>query len=99
MRESLARTRGHMAFEDPQGGLLFTGDHIVPRITPPIAFERVPEELALRSHRGHDDLSQPNRSSACRGTYTVQPIVPGIWSNGCRAYEGACDGRFRGSPD
>lgn len=43
-------TRGHFVFEMPTDGLLFTGDHILPRITPSIAFEGVPERLPLRSY-------------------------------------------------
>jgi glyoxylase-like metal-dependent hydrolase (beta-lactamase superfamily II) len=43
-------TRGHMMFEDPVDGLLFTGDHVLPRITPSIGFERAPDRLALRSY-------------------------------------------------
>jgi glyoxylase-like metal-dependent hydrolase (beta-lactamase superfamily II) len=43
-------TRGHIVFEDPGDGLLFTGDHILPRITPSIGFERAPDHLALRSY-------------------------------------------------
>jgi glyoxylase-like metal-dependent hydrolase (beta-lactamase superfamily II) len=43
-------TRGHMVFEDPVDGLLFTGDHVLPRITPSIGFERAPDRLALRSY-------------------------------------------------
>jgi len=45
-------TRGHMVFEDRQDGLLMTGDHILPRITPSIAFERDPDALSLRSYLG-----------------------------------------------
>lgn len=43
-------TRGHMVFEDPVDELLFTGDHVLPRITPSIGFERAPDRLALRSY-------------------------------------------------
>jgi glyoxylase-like metal-dependent hydrolase (beta-lactamase superfamily II) len=43
-------TRGHIVFEDPAAGLLFTGDHILPRITPSIAFEREPGTLPLRDY-------------------------------------------------
>jgi glyoxylase-like metal-dependent hydrolase (beta-lactamase superfamily II) len=44
-------TRGHMVFEDPSDGLLFTGDHVLPRITPSIGFERSPHRLALGAYR------------------------------------------------
>lgn len=40
-------TAGHVVFIDHERGLLFAGDHILPHITPSIAFERVPPELAL----------------------------------------------------
>jgi glyoxylase-like metal-dependent hydrolase (beta-lactamase superfamily II) len=43
-------TRGHVAFEISDAGLLFTGDHILPRITPSIGFERAPQRLALASY-------------------------------------------------
>jgi glyoxylase-like metal-dependent hydrolase (beta-lactamase superfamily II) len=43
-------TRGHMVFEDAVDGLLFTGDHVLPRITPSIGFERAPDRLALSSY-------------------------------------------------
>jgi len=34
-------TRGHVVFADPGGGLLFAGDHVLPRITPSIGLELV----------------------------------------------------------
>lgn len=43
-------TRGHIVYEDRQAGVIFTGDHILPRITPSIALERAPEPLPLRSY-------------------------------------------------
>jgi glyoxylase-like metal-dependent hydrolase (beta-lactamase superfamily II) len=43
-------TRGHMMFEDLADGLLFTGDHVLPRITPSVGFERAPHHLPLRSY-------------------------------------------------
>jgi glyoxylase-like metal-dependent hydrolase (beta-lactamase superfamily II) len=41
---------GHMAFDDNAHAMVFTGDHLLPRITPSIAFERAPEALPLRSY-------------------------------------------------
>lgn len=35
-------TRGHYVFHDRDAGLMFTGDHILPHITPSIGFEEVP---------------------------------------------------------
>ncbi|MDX6233744.1 MAG: hypothetical protein QOH68_2816 [Nocardioidaceae bacterium] len=49
-RHTPGHTRGHMVFHDPLDDLLFTGDHILPRITPAIALETDPEELPLRSY-------------------------------------------------
>ncbi|BBY66116.1 MBL fold metallo-hydrolase [Mycolicibacterium helvum] len=50
VRATPGHTRGHVVFEDTAQGLLFTGDHLLPRITPSIAFERAPEKLPLRSY-------------------------------------------------
>jgi glyoxylase-like metal-dependent hydrolase (beta-lactamase superfamily II) len=49
-RSTPGHTRGHTVYEDRRAGLAFTGDHILPRITPSIALERTPEELPLRSY-------------------------------------------------
>jgi glyoxylase-like metal-dependent hydrolase (beta-lactamase superfamily II) len=40
-------TRGHLVFWDKPGGLMFTGDHILPHITPSIGFEAFSSELPL----------------------------------------------------
>jgi glyoxylase-like metal-dependent hydrolase (beta-lactamase superfamily II) len=40
-------TRGHVVFVDAAAGLLFAGDHVLPHITPSIAFEEAPPELPL----------------------------------------------------
>ncbi|MDA6565670.1 MBL fold metallo-hydrolase, partial [Escherichia coli] len=42
-------TRGHMIVADPERNVMITGDHILPRITPSIGFERAPEILPLAS--------------------------------------------------
>lgn len=42
-------TRGHIVISDAASGLMFTGDHILPRITPSIGFEREPEATPLVS--------------------------------------------------
>ena len=49
-RTTPGHTRGHVVYEDHRAGLTFTGDHILPRITPSIALERAPEALPLRSY-------------------------------------------------
>jgi glyoxylase-like metal-dependent hydrolase (beta-lactamase superfamily II) len=40
-------TRGHFVFAEPDAGLLFAGDHVLPTITPSIGFEPVPASLPL----------------------------------------------------
>lgn len=40
-------TQGHVVFADDENGLLFAGDHILPRITPSIGFEPAPVDAAL----------------------------------------------------
>lgn len=42
-------TRGHIVVADPSRGVLITGDHVLPRITPSIGYEIVPEEHPLES--------------------------------------------------
>ncbi|WP_067899657.1 MBL fold metallo-hydrolase [Nocardia vaccinii] len=42
-------TRGHVVFHHTDAGVLFSGDHILPAITPSIGFERTPEPQPLRS--------------------------------------------------
>ncbi|SFP26314.1 Glyoxylase, beta-lactamase superfamily II [Amycolatopsis arida] len=41
-------TAGHVVFVDGAAGLLFSGDHVLPHITPSIGFEPEPVELPLR---------------------------------------------------
>ncbi|HEY0508521.1 MAG TPA: MBL fold metallo-hydrolase [Blastococcus sp.] len=43
-------TQGHVVFADPDAGLLFAGDHVLPHITPSIGFEPVTAELPLRDY-------------------------------------------------
>lgn len=43
-------TRGHLVFHDKTSNLMFSGDHVLPRITPSIAYERCPDRMALRSY-------------------------------------------------
>ncbi|MGU3500984.1 MBL fold metallo-hydrolase [Mycobacterium sp. C31M] len=50
VRATPGHTRGHIVFEDAQQGVIYTGDHLLPRITPSIAFERAPGVLPLRSY-------------------------------------------------
>lgn len=43
-------TRGHVVYDLPDTGVTFTGDHLLPRITPSIGFERTPEPSPLTSY-------------------------------------------------
>lgn len=43
-------TRGHVVFRDGAAGILFSGDHVLPHITPSIGYERAPEPAPLRSY-------------------------------------------------
>ncbi|NMH77070.1 MBL fold metallo-hydrolase [Pseudonocardia xinjiangensis] len=40
-------TQGHLVFADQAGELLFSGDHVLPRITPSIGFEAAPARRPL----------------------------------------------------
>jgi glyoxylase-like metal-dependent hydrolase (beta-lactamase superfamily II) len=42
-------TQGHLVYYDEQAGVMFTGDHLLPTITPSIGFEPVRCRWALRS--------------------------------------------------
>lgn len=43
-------TQGHMVFRDAPAGLLFTGDHVLPHITPAIGLEGAPARRPLRDY-------------------------------------------------
>ncbi|MFL6060605.1 MAG: MBL fold metallo-hydrolase [Marmoricola sp.] len=43
-------TRGHVVYEHVASGAYFTGDHVLPGITPAISLELVPENLPLASY-------------------------------------------------
>lgn len=43
-------TRGHVVFVDHEAGLLFSGDHLLPHITPSIGFETIPSGSALTDY-------------------------------------------------
>ncbi|MTD15950.1 MBL fold metallo-hydrolase [Nakamurella sp. YIM 132087] len=45
-------TSGHVVFHEPATGLLFTGDHVLPTITPSLAFDGVRAEHPLRDFLG-----------------------------------------------
>ncbi|MFO7961475.1 MAG: MBL fold metallo-hydrolase [Nitriliruptoraceae bacterium] len=43
-------TRGHVVYVDHAAGLLFSGDHLLPHITPSIGFETIPSDSALTDY-------------------------------------------------
>jgi glyoxylase-like metal-dependent hydrolase (beta-lactamase superfamily II) len=45
-------TRGHLVFHDAEAAVMFTGDHVLPRITPSIGFEPVRGERPLADFIG-----------------------------------------------
>ncbi|MEU7812824.1 MBL fold metallo-hydrolase [Pseudonocardia sp. NPDC049154] len=50
VRATPGHTRGHIVARDATLGVLFTGDHVLPHITPSIGYERAPEPAPLRSY-------------------------------------------------
>jgi glyoxylase-like metal-dependent hydrolase (beta-lactamase superfamily II) len=56
-------TTGHVVFDDEAAGLLFTGDHVLPHITPSLDYQPVPAKLPLRDYLGSLRLvrSRPDR--------------------------------------
>jgi glyoxylase-like metal-dependent hydrolase (beta-lactamase superfamily II) len=49
-RATPGHTRGHLAYEAVDDSSLFSGDHLLPRITPAIGAEYAPEESPLTSY-------------------------------------------------
>lgn len=47
VRHTPGHTGGHVTYHDVEAGLLFSGDHVLPRITPSIGFEPVTRPLPL----------------------------------------------------
>ncbi|TVT62908.1 MBL fold metallo-hydrolase [Amycolatopsis rhizosphaerae] len=45
-------TAGHVVFDDGAAGLMFTGDHVLPHITPSIGFQPAETEMPLRDFLG-----------------------------------------------
>lgn len=43
-------TQGHVVFLDRAAGLLFSGDHVLPHITPSIGFEQIPKRSSLSDY-------------------------------------------------
>ncbi|MFC9977117.1 MBL fold metallo-hydrolase [Spirillospora sp. NPDC127200] len=48
--ETPGHTRGHIVLRDAAAGLLFSGDHVLPHISPSIGLETEPEPKPLRSY-------------------------------------------------
>ena len=65
-------TRGHDAFAEPDAGLLFAGDHVLPTITPSIGFEPVPASLPLG-----DFLSSLTKVRAMPDALLLPALPPG----------------------
>lgn len=49
-------TKGHVVLHDPAAGVMFTGDHVLPTITPSIGFELGDWELPLGRYLGSLEL-------------------------------------------
>lgn len=65
--ETPGHTRGHMCFLDEQLGLAFTGDHVLPHITPSIGFE------AVTNPQGLDDYLRSLRLSTSWIQHELMP--------------------------
>ncbi|GGN19974.1 MBL fold metallo-hydrolase [Streptomyces fuscichromogenes] len=84
IRATPGHTRGHVVIGDPVGGLLFSGDHVLPHITPSLGFERSPEKYPLRSYlaslrlmrQSPDALLLPAHGPVTRSVHTrVEQLV------------------------
>jgi glyoxylase-like metal-dependent hydrolase (beta-lactamase superfamily II) len=67
-------TRGHVVFVDSAAGLLFAGDHVLPHITPSIAFEEAPPDLPLGEYL--QSLNVVRRLSDMRLLPAHGPVSP-----------------------
>jgi hypothetical protein len=63
-------TIGHVTFHDAEAGLLFSGDHVLPRITPSIGFEPVAAELPLADFLNSLALTAAAPDAATHGPVT-----------------------------
>jgi glyoxylase-like metal-dependent hydrolase (beta-lactamase superfamily II) len=66
-------TQGHVVFIDDESGLLFSGDHVLPHITPSIGFEFPMPELPLRDYLG--SLRLLLQGSDCKLLPAHGPVV------------------------
>lgn len=67
-------TRGHVVFHHADSQLLFSGDHILPHITPSIGFEWAPEAHPLRSYISSLELVHRLSDSAVLPSHG--PVTP-----------------------
>ena len=67
-------TRGHVVFHDPGAGLLFSGDHVLPHITPSIGFESVPSHRPLAEYL--ESLAVVGELADCRMLPAHGPVQP-----------------------
>ncbi len=84
-------TRGHVCFEVVDQRLLLTGDHVLPRITPSIAYEREPDRHSLTSYLASLDVvtrlgdhvllprTARRRAPLRSGPRSCWPITTGGW--------------------
>lgn len=63
-RNTPGHTRGHVVYHEPESGLLFSGDHLLPTITPSVGFEPVPARYPLRDYM--QSLQQMLELGDCR---------------------------------
>ena len=74
-RHTPGHTQGHLVFVDHAAGVLFSGDHVLPHITPSIGLEQLPVESSLADYlaslalvRGMDDLQMLPAHGPVRAT-------------------------------
>ena len=71
-------TKGHLVFADEAAGLLFAGDHVLPRITPSIGFEPAPPPNPLADFMASLELIRSRPDAA---------LLPAHGSVGMRVHE------------
>jgi glyoxylase-like metal-dependent hydrolase (beta-lactamase superfamily II) len=69
-------THGHVVFHDPEAGLLFAGDHVLPHITPSIGFEAAVPPQPLRDYL--DSLAKVRRGPDARLLPGHGPVAPSV---------------------
>ncbi|QDQ95953.1 MBL fold metallo-hydrolase [Rhodococcus sp. WB9] len=73
-------TRGHVVFRHTDTRILFSGDHILPRLTPSIGFEWAPEPYPLRSYLRSLELVRGLPTPHCCLLTAPSPPAPAIES-------------------